>query len=502
MKSPFRQFVSWMIAAALSIAVGGVSISAEINGATPRVASGSADGDSGESAQTISREEYLYRVYVLGERVELPRHFTGTWRTWYSHGQVRTERNYVAGVLHGVCSEWDEVGRLVSSGEYDDGEYSQGSFRSWYQMDDDAKTRCYCITTYSLRRPHGSYTHWTAEGQPLIEGNHINDRRSGTWRRWDVSGQLIAEGEYRKGQPWNGSFAIRSNKRWRIERYENGDDLVLRELKEASVAEVAAIATDRTGFDADRWRATRELGRRKDPSSVGVLIELLQDDYHSVRGSASWGLCQIGGKDAQDALLEYLRWCIEGGHRGDLASATEAQKVLPDPRAASLLIECLSKGGSYSRAYAAETLGKLGHSSASLPIAKLLDVEVDYGSSRDYLYLKAIRLTKGKDAAPVLVEYLSKLVERMKGEKLPDHAQYFSPPLGSEARQVQYSAQVYGLTIAALKSVTGEPSIQASREEVAAYWRDWLESTRVGDGAASDPDGEGSSPEHLSATDP
>jgi len=61
---------------------------------------------------------------------------------------------------------------------------------------------------------------------------------------------------------------------------------------------------------------------------------------------------------------------------------------------------------------------------------------------------------------------------------------------------------VYGLTIAALKSVTGEPSIQASREEVAAYWRDWLESTRVGDGAASDPDGEGSSPEHLSATDP
>ncbi|MBL7042702.1 MAG: hypothetical protein ISR77_28965 [Pirellulaceae bacterium] len=140
-----------------------------------------------------------------------------------------------------------------------------------------------------------------------------------------------------------------------------------------------------------------------------------------------------------------------------------------------MLIESLRAGGRNARyhfhAYAVEALGKLGNSKASLPIAKLLDPEVDYSMSRDYLYLAAIRKTKGSDAAPILVGYLSSLVEKMKGQNMRDYPN----ARGSEARQVRYNFQVYGLTLSALEAVTGNASIRVSRAEVAAYWREWLE---------------------------
>ncbi len=437
---------------------------------------------------SLTKAEYLHKAYVLGEGIRPPEGYTGTWRTWHENGNPKSERSLVNGGAHGPTRQWDTQGKRIATGEYRHGDPFDGSFRQWYHVDGK---HCYAIDSYSSGRRHGPHSEWTVSGQKFAEGRFDDEKRTGRWRWWDLNGTPIAVGTYKDGRPWSGSFASREDNRWRVQRYENGDDLRLRAFKEASVSELSQVVRDRTEFDSYRWQATRELARRRVPSSTLILIELLKDEYHAVRGSASWGLCQIGGQDAQDALLEYLRWSLQGSRLGDLTRATEAQKELPDARAVDLLIESLRAGKKNARysfhAYAAEALSKLGNPKASLPIAKLLDPEVDYSMSRDYLYLKAIRMTKGSDAGPILVDYLSKLVDKMKGQNMMDHpivrgrearpVHYNFHARGREARQVHYNFHVYSLTLSALKAVTGNSSIQGSRAEVAAYWREWLEKT-------------------------
>ena len=246
-------------------------------------------------------------------------------------------------------------------------------------------------------------------------------------------------------------------------------------LKTLPPEQLMALATDAAETKAVRWRATTELARRKHAPSAQLLIASLKDDYHAIRGAAAWGLSRIGGEDAQDALLEFLRRSLASRNWGDLARATEAQKELPDKRALDLLIECLNvskeEGRNYHfRYYAAEALGKIGDSKASLALARQLDLSVDYSMSRDYLYLDAVRKTKGEDSIGILVDYLNRLVVKMAGQTLQDYPM----PRGREARQVHYNFQVYGLTLSSLESITARKSSERSREDVARDWKKWL----------------------------
>lgn len=237
-----------------------------------------------------------------------------------------------------------------------------------------------------------------------------------------------------------------------------------------------------------RWRATAELARRKHAPSGQLLIQSLRDDYHAVRGAAAWGLCRIGGQDAQDALLEYLRWSLEGERLGDLVRATEAQKELPDERAVDLLIKSLRAGKPearyHFRAYASEALGKIGDPKGTLPVARLLDSNVGYSMSWDYLYLEAIARMKGRDVAPMLVEYLSDLAKKMLAQPAPEPTVLS----GREARQARYNSQVYGLTLTALVATTGAESISGQPSEVAEHWRQWLERDTANQRLQSDAD--------------
>jgi hypothetical protein len=251
-------------------------------------------------------------------------------------------------------------------------------------------------------------------------------------------------------------------------------DEIDQRLQSLPAEELMALVPDMAQTKAVRWRATAELARRKYAPSAQLLIASLSDDYEAVRGAAAWGLSQIGGKDAQDALLAFLRTSLATRRWGDLTRATEAEKDLPDKRALDLLIQCLTvakdTGRNYHfRYYAAEALGKIGDPKASLALAQQLDVSVDYSMSRDHLYLTAIRDTKGKEALPLLVDYLDRLVTKMSGEDL----RKFPMIGGREARQVQYDVQTYGLTVSALESVTGRKSQQGTREEVMRDWKRW-----------------------------
>jgi len=361
----------------------------------------------------------------------------------------------------------------VASGEYRNGDSFQGTFRQWHYLDGDLSKHCYTIVSYKSGRRHGPYSNWTVEGQKLAEGQFADGKRNGSWTWWDFDGSLLVTGKYRDGRPWSGSFASRVDNRWRVQNFEAGADVQLRELQKAAISELSRIVEDRTQYKSVRWHATLELARRKDSSSRPILIKCLSDEYHAVRGAAAWGLCQIGGDDAQDALLDYLRWSLQENRWGDLTRATEAQKELPDKRALPLLLRCLGGRGDHY-GYVAQALGKLGDPSASKPLAKQLRANQDYTRSRDYLYLDAIKKTKGRDAAPHLVEYLQKHVARMKGQDLQELMALRTTIRGSKNRQTAYNFLIYRKTIAALEAISGEKSIGGKREDVAHFWADWL----------------------------
>jgi len=243
-------------------------------------------------------------------------------------------------------------------------------------------------------------------------------------------------------------------------------------LETMSLEELATIASDPSRNNDLRWQSTRELARRKDAWSIPILICLLQDDYQPVRGAAAWGLSQVGGEEAQNALLEYLRASVKSKTGPDLASATDAEKELPDKRAVDLLIRCLGDVGNprypFVRSYAAEALGKIGNPKASLPLAQQLNIEIDYVNSRDFWYMEAIRTTKGAGATPILVEYLERLVQKMAGQDLS----HFTTNIGSEYRQTEHNFRMYKLTLAALEAVTGRKSLTGTREDVAKDWKE------------------------------
>jgi HEAT repeat protein len=56
-----------------------------------------------------------------------------------------------------------------------------------------------------------------------------------------------------------------------------------------------------------RWKAAEALGRTRDPSAVGPLIDTLWDDDARVRLKAAWALGMIGDPDALRPLQRLYR---------------------------------------------------------------------------------------------------------------------------------------------------------------------------------------------------
>ena len=242
---------------------------------------------------------------------------------------------------------------------------------------------------------------------------------------------------------------------------------------DAAVPALVALVNDRSARRRDV--AVISLGMIKDPDTVPLLIQWLDDSDWRVRGRAAYALSQIDGDRAKDALVAFLDRCVKDNTR-DLTKAAESLKQLPDRRAFPSLLRVVQdalhgKRRGYAVYYAAEALGKIGDPRAAEPLVRLLDPKAPYSRSRDYLYLEAILRTKGQNALPGLVAYLEALVERMK-----DYPEAISPGplLGKEARQRSYDSACYVKTIACLEAISGHNSAGSTRAEVLSYWQSYL----------------------------
>lgn len=243
----------------------------------------------------------------------------------------------------------------------------------------------------------------------------------------------------------------------------------------AAVPELRAVISDRKS--PGRWPAITALGMTKDPEVVPDLIWLLDDERPEIRGSAAYGLSQIGGEDAKDAIVTFLQRSFEKDTE-TLNRATEAIKELPDRRALPVLLKIVQqehdyRDRPYSVLYAAEALGKIGDPSAAEPLARLLDSSITYDNSHDYIFLDALALTKGKDAEPYQIKYLSALSKRIidqpwyKGQEQAD-IDPFGP--GAGPRQRWHDREMFTKTVHALESISGTSSKGTTPSEIAEFW--------------------------------
>ncbi|MEJ7862427.1 MAG: HEAT repeat domain-containing protein [Pyrinomonadaceae bacterium] len=270
-------------------------------------------------------------------------------------------------------------------------------------------------------------------------------------------------------------------------------DIAINELsnqKEKSIPTLTSLATQLTENSIVRARAVIVLGKIGDKNSVPLLIKLLKDKESYVRGTSAYSLSQIGGEQVKLALLEFLERCLQKDYE-NLPRVTEAFTQLPDVRAFPLLIKIVKIGLKQKSApasrktekdivrnstlrYAVDALGQIGDSRASGLIAQLLDSTVYYADSYDYLYLEAILKIKGKDAIPYLISYLEKLVEKMKGQI---EQEIDVTNIGN--RQNEYNIGIYRQTVKCLEAITGQQSIDATREDVLIFWQQYLRDSRM-----------------------
>ncbi len=149
----------------------------------------------------------------------------GTWTWWYDNGQKAAVMEYDAGAITGTEQHWARDGELISEGRFQDGLEWDGTF-----IDFDAELKPTALRSLKDGQPHGAYLWWHENGTLNTQGQFVEGLRDGTWiwyyqdgqkfadvtfqqdevtgteHHWAPDGSLLTTGEYRDGQPWNGTF--------------------------------------------------------------------------------------------------------------------------------------------------------------------------------------------------------------------------------------------------------------------------------------------------------
>lgn len=202
----------------------------------------------------------------------------GTYQEWFDNGQLKQVATYEKGQLNGPWERYDETGRQLEKGEYRLGEKWQGQFRELGDLPDHEWLNLYhegrlldgvlyaagkpkngsvqlWHTTGNVQRQYqyingrlegkefwwhpdgqlhkemtwvanklqGAYSEWYPNGTPRWLVTMREGERHGVETRWSPRGEVIARGEYRQGEPWDGLFFVeREGGGGDILKYEGG----------------------------------------------------------------------------------------------------------------------------------------------------------------------------------------------------------------------------------------------------------------------------------------
>jgi len=151
--------------------------------------------------------------------------------------------------------------------------------------------------------------------------------------------------------------------RYKRKAYE---DAVARISGDASVPPLIKALAD--GSPENRVFAAAELGRRRDPRAIQVLLTALLDDNRSVAEAAANALGAIGSPAVEPLLLS-----LKVTHGADRRWVMVALGATRDQLAISTLRKLLAAGDWDGREWAAEGLGKTQDPSVVLPLISAME---------------------------------------------------------------------------------------------------------------------------------
>jgi antitoxin component YwqK of YwqJK toxin-antitoxin module len=125
-----------------------------------------------------SKKKQLEAMYLVATTIELaPDDF---WQLRFAEYRVQPEQ-----LRHGSWKCWYSNGQLHSEGffQYD---RESGTFTWWHAHGQQAVKG-----TFVDGQPVGTWTWWHANGQKAAEGQYRNGRQVGMWQTWAVDGRLV-----------------------------------------------------------------------------------------------------------------------------------------------------------------------------------------------------------------------------------------------------------------------------------------------------------------------
>lgn len=139
----------------------------------------------------------------------------GKWTWYYQGGVLRREENYTSGIRNGEMKEYDELGKLIASGIFEDGEeegewfFQEEGYRqegTYVEGERDGEWNHYYpdgqksfTGKYIDGNPDGRHVWYNPDGTLRTEGNYIMGIRHGQWRYYSESGVLLLLVEFRNG---------------------------------------------------------------------------------------------------------------------------------------------------------------------------------------------------------------------------------------------------------------------------------------------------------------
>jgi antitoxin component YwqK of YwqJK toxin-antitoxin module len=175
-------------------------------------------------------------AYELTESGPIEHPASGLIREYHESGELKSEHNFVDGVLDGSFKVYYASGKLWEEGAYADGSL-KGEHRKWWKNGTLALQ-----ASYQLGEKHGSYERWYASGKLWEKAEYDQGRLVGPYlKRWK-NGKLAHEYRYEKGRPEGPYATFYDNGQSRLQAtYKDGKlhGEYKNWLKDGSVYEIA-----------------------------------------------------------------------------------------------------------------------------------------------------------------------------------------------------------------------------------------------------------------------